>query len=109
MAPLASAAEAQPAADPIVRPPEGKRILLSVKLGMIPKKLKGEQLTLTQRLSMAGDAGLDGVDFDQAGEHTEEAARAAVKASGVFVHNAINHAHWGKRLTSKTTRPALKA
>ena len=89
------------AAGKIVSPPEGKGILLSVKLGMISKKLNGEQLTLAQRLSLAGEAGLDGVDFDQAGAHTAEAARAAVQESGVFVHNAINHAHWGKRLTSK--------
>lgn len=84
----------------IVTPPEGKGILLSVKLGMIPKKLNGKALTLTERLSLAGEAGLDGVDFDQAGEHTAEAARAAVQESGVFVHNAINHAHWKQRLTS---------
>ena len=84
----------------IVRPPTDKGILLSVKLGMIAKEVKGEALSLTQRLEMAADAGLDGVDFDQAGAHTEEAARVAVQQSGVFVHNAINHAHWGKRLTS---------
>ena len=29
-----------------------------------------------------------------------EVARDAVCESGVFVHNAINHAHWKKRLTS---------
>jgi len=84
----------------IVSPPQGKGILLSVKLGMIANKLNGKPLTLAQRLSLAGEAGLDGVDFDQAGGHTAEAARAAVQESGVFVHNAINHAHWGKRLTS---------
>ena len=87
-------------ASKIITPPEGKGILLSVKLGMIPKKIGGKELTLTERLSLAGEAGLDGVDFDQAGEHTAEAARAAVQESGVFVHNAINHAHWNKRLTS---------
>ena len=87
-------------ASKIVRPPEGKGILLSVKLGMITKKAAGKTLTLTERLQMAGEAGLDGVDFDEAGAHTEEAARKAVDESGVFVHNAINHAHWGKRLTS---------
>ena len=94
----------------IVRPPTGKDILLSVKLGMIAKKLNGQDLTLTQRLQMAADAGLDGVDFDEAGAHTEEAARMAVQESGVFVHNAINHAHWGKRLTSpnKTDRETAK-
>ncbi len=84
----------------IVRPPEGKKILLSVKLGMIPKEIEGKKLSLTERLKLAGEAGLDGVDFDQAGQHTAEEARAAVQESGVFVHNAINHDHWKMRLTS---------
>jgi len=84
----------------IVTPPEGKRILLSCKLGMLPKKLSGKKLSTVQRLRMANEAGFDGVDFDQAGEHTPEETRRAVQESGVFVHNAINHAHWSKRLTS---------
>ncbi len=86
--------------DRIVTPPEGKRILLSCKLGMLPKKLSGKKLSTVQRLRMANEAGFDGVDFDQAGEHTPEETRRAVQESGVFVHNAINHAHWSKRLTS---------
>ena len=89
-----------PAAAPIVTPPEGKPILLSVKLGMIPNKLGDKKLSLAERLSLAGEAGLDGVDLDQAGKHSAEEARAAVAESGVFVHNAINHDHWKKRLTS---------
>ena len=98
---LAAPTQAAPApARAVVTPPVGKPILLSCKLGMIAKKRGAEKLTLTQRLSLAGEAGLDGVDFDQAGAHTAEEARAAVQESGVFVHNAINHAHWGKRLTS---------
>ena len=93
--------EAAPADETaIIRPPEGKRILLSCKLGMIPKELDGKKLSIVERLKMAGEAGFDGVDFDQAGEWTPEQARAAVAESGVFVHNAINHAHWSKRLTS---------
>ncbi|MBM4028588.1 MAG: sugar phosphate isomerase/epimerase [Planctomycetes bacterium] len=84
----------------IVTPPEGKRILLSCKLGMLPKKLEGKELTIVERLRLAADAGFDGVDFDQAGEFTVEQARDAVHESGVFVHNAINHAHWNQRLTS---------
>lgn len=84
----------------IVSPPKGKDILISPKLGMLPKELNGKKLSLVERLQLAGEAGFDGVDFDQAGEHTLEEARAAVQASGVFVHNAINHAHWNKRLTS---------
>jgi hexulose-6-phosphate isomerase len=95
------AAEAGPAAsDTVVRPPEGKRILLSCKLGMITRESEGESLTLAQRLSLAAEAGFDGVDLDQAGEFTPELARDAVQSSGVFVHNAINHAHWSQRLTS---------
>jgi len=87
-------------ADTLVAPPEGKQILLSVKLGMIASKLNGKPVSLTDRLSMAADAGLDGVDFDQAGKRTIEEAREAVRSSGVFVHNAINHDHWKKRFTS---------
>lgn len=96
--PQVTAAEA--AANPIIEPPAGKRILLSCKLGMIAKKVDGKDLTLTERLKLAGQAGFDGVDFDEAGSFTAEQARDAVRESGVFVHNAINHAHWGQRLTS---------
>lgn len=84
----------------IVTPPPGKRILLSCKLGMLPKELGGKKLSVVERLLMAREAGFDGVDFDQAGEFTPEQTRDAVRESGVFVHNAINHAHWERRLTS---------
>jgi len=92
---------AEAGASRIVTPPEGKRILLSCKLGMLPKELDGKKLSVVERLRMAGEAGFDGVDFDQAGEYTPEQARDAVRESGVFVHNAINHAHWSQRLTSE--------
>ena len=85
----------------VVSPPPGKRILLACKLGMLPAKLKGEAVPLVERLRMAAQAGFDGVDFDQAGQWTEEQARDAVRESGVFVHNAINHDHWNQRLTSE--------
>ncbi len=91
---------AQAGASPAVTPPMGKRILLSCKLGMIAKEVEGKKLTIAERLRMAGDAGFDGVDFDEAGSFTPEQARDAVRESGVFVHNAINHAHWSQRLTS---------
>jgi L-ribulose-5-phosphate 3-epimerase len=96
---FASAQETKPAAA-IVTPPAGKRLLLAVKLSMIDKKIGDKTLTLAERLGLAGEAGLDGVDFDEAGGFTSEQARAAVQESGVFVHNAINHAHWQMRLTS---------
>ncbi|HTN75990.1 MAG TPA: sugar phosphate isomerase/epimerase family protein, partial [Pirellulaceae bacterium] len=95
---LSPAADEKPAA--IVLPPSGKRILLSCKLGMIAKQAEGKNLTIVERLKLASAAGFDGVDFDEAGSFTPEEARAAVQESGVFVHNAINHAHWSQRLTS---------
>jgi L-ribulose-5-phosphate 3-epimerase len=85
----------------VVSPPPGQRLLLACKLSMIPKELEGRKLSVVERLRLAGEAGFDGVDFDQAGEHTLEQARDAVRESGVFVHNAINHAHWQQRLTSE--------
>lgn len=88
------------AADSIIRPPE-KPLLFSCKLTMIAKEAGGKKLSLTERLRMAADAGFDGVDLDEAATITEAQARAAVQESGVFVHNAINHAHWKDRLTSE--------
>lgn len=96
--PPAVAAEGEPGK--VIEPPTGKRILLSCKLGMIDREANGKKLTLVERLKMAAAAGLDGVDLDQAAEFTPAEARAAVQESGVFVHNAINHAHWQQRLTS---------
>jgi len=81
-------------------PPEGKRILLSCKLSMIQSEANGRSLSLVERLKMAHQAGFDGVDFDEAGKFTVDQARSAVQESGVFCHNAINHEHWSKRLTS---------
>jgi hexulose-6-phosphate isomerase len=85
---------------PIIAPPEGKRILLSCKLSMIAKEQDGQPLSLANRLMLAGNAGFDGVDLDEAGAISPTEARTAVQESGVFVHNAINHAHWQDRLTS---------
>ncbi len=95
-----AAGAADAGSSPIARPPEGKRILLACKLGMLPKEIDGKKLSIVDRLQLAAEAGFDGVDFDQAGEFTVEQAREAVRESGVFVHNAINHAHWSQRLTS---------
>jgi hexulose-6-phosphate isomerase len=96
--PTVAAPQAVP--DRVVLPPAGKRILLSCKLGMIAREAYGKALSIAERLGLAARAGLDGVDFDEAGAFTPEEARDAVRKSGVFVHNAINHAHWQDRLTS---------
>lgn len=97
---LAQSSAAPASTDRIVAPPEGRRLLLSCKLGMINAEVGDKKLSLADRLSLAGEAGFDGVDLDQAADYTPEQAREAVRQSGVFVHNAINHAHWQKRLTS---------
>lgn len=106
-----SPAAESPGASPagLVLPPSGKRILLSCKLGMIAAESGGRKLTLAERLRLAAEAGFDGVDFDDAGSHTPEQARAAVQASGVFVHNAINHAHWEVRLTDPKPETRARA
>ena len=78
-------------------------------MGMISHKRGEEKLTIAQRLSMAAEAGFDGVDFDEAGGVTPEQVRDAVKQSGVFVHNAINHTHWGVRLTDPNPETRAKA
>jgi hexulose-6-phosphate isomerase len=95
---VAQTAEASSAR--VVSPPPGKHILLSCKLSMLPKELEGKKLSAAERLRLAGEAGFDGVDFDEAGAYTPAQARDAVRESGVFVHNAINHDHWNQRLTS---------
>ena len=69
-------------------------LLFSCKYGMT----QGE--SLEERLLSAKEAGMDGVDFDGAASVTPEQLRAAAAQTGVFIHNAINHAHWGKTLTS---------
>ncbi|MFM7108880.1 MAG: sugar phosphate isomerase/epimerase family protein [Planctomycetaceae bacterium] len=93
----ATAAEATTAAQPAFplppRPEQG--LLFSCKYGMT----KGA--TLEERLASARDAGMDGVDFDDAAAVTPAQLREAAAKTGVFIHNAINHAHWGKTLTSK--------
>jgi L-ribulose-5-phosphate 3-epimerase len=106
--PRAHAAEANAPAAPVIRPPEGKRVFIACKLGMIAKEAGGTKLSLVDRLRMAGEAGFDGVDFDEAGSFTPEQARAAVQESRVFVHNAINHAHWNQRLTSEKEEERAK-
>jgi hexulose-6-phosphate isomerase len=67
---------------------------------MIAREAGGKKLSLADRLSLAAEAGFDGVDLDEAAESAPEQAREAVRRSGTFVHNAINHAHWQERLTS---------
>ncbi len=88
------AAQPPVAAAPVLPPRPEQGLLFSCKYGMT----KGP--TLEARLTAARDAGMDGVDFDAAASVTPEALREAVARTGVFVHNAINHAHWSATLTS---------
>jgi hexulose-6-phosphate isomerase len=89
----------EPHPEAIVLPKRSRQVLLSCKLGMITKEEGGKKLSINDRLNLAADAGFDGVDFDEAGSFTPVQVRTAVKETGVFVHNAINHTHWSVRLT----------
>ncbi|MCX8155194.1 MAG: sugar phosphate isomerase/epimerase [Verrucomicrobiae bacterium] len=100
---------AAPTPPAVVRPPTGKKLLLATKLSMIAKEAGGRKLTVVERLRMAAEAGFDGVDFDEAAGYTPEQVRTAVLESGVFVHNAINHDHWNKRLTSPKAEDRAQA
>jgi L-ribulose-5-phosphate 3-epimerase len=77
------------------RPPQPEQgLLFSCKYTMT----KGG--SLEERLESAREAGMDGVDFDEAGSVTPEQLREAAAKTGVFIHGAINHGHWGKTLSS---------
>ncbi len=94
------AADASSAPTAVIPMPKTSRpVLLSCKMGMIAREVEGKKLGISDRLKMAAEAGFDGVDFDEAGSVTAAEVREAVRESGVFVHNAINHTHWGVRLT----------
>lgn len=76
-------------------PPQPEQgLLFSCKYTMTKGK------TITERLTSAREAGMDGVDFDEAGSFSPEQVRKAAIDAGVFIHGAINHGHWGKTLTS---------
>jgi L-ribulose-5-phosphate 3-epimerase len=95
--PAGAADPAQPAAPSA--PASG--LLFSCKYGMT------QGGSLEDRLRAAGAAGLDGVDFDAAAAVTPEQVQEAVRKTGVFVHNAINHAHWTTTFTSAD--PAVRS
>jgi hexulose-6-phosphate isomerase len=91
----AADAETPPDAPCDMPPPGAERgLLFSCKYTMT--KGKG----LDERLAAAKEAGMDGVDFDDAASVTPGQLRRAAARTGVFIHNAINHAHWSKTLTS---------
>lgn len=99
----ASAAEKESVTPaPFSLPPAPEQgILFSCKYGMT----RGP--SLEARLTAAREAGMDGVDFDAAASVTPEQLRAAAETTGVFIHNAINHAHWQATLTNSD--PAKRA
>lgn len=74
-------------------PPHG--LLFSCKYTMT----KGG--SIDERLAAAREAGMDGVDFDDAASVTPEQLRETAARAGVFIHNAINNAHWKQTLTSR--------
>ena len=96
----AEPARPTPAAPPLPPAPD-RGLLFSCKY------LMTQGPSLEARLAAAREAGMDGVDFDAAGSVTPAEVRAAAAATGVFIHNAINHDHWKQTLTSPD--PAVRA
>ncbi|MEN9362602.1 MAG: hypothetical protein RL095_4137 [Verrucomicrobiota bacterium] len=95
LAPAAFAQEKAAAPAPVMPWPRAiNPILFSCKYTMT----KGR--SLEERFQSVKDAGYDGIDFDDCGPVTAEQVRSAAWNTGLFVHNAINHTHWGKRFTS---------
>lgn len=91
----ARAADPAQAATPWPMPPQPEQgLLFSCKYGMTKGK------SIEERLKSAREAGMDGVDFDEAGSFSPEQVRKAAADTGVFIHGAINHGHWGKTLSS---------
>jgi L-ribulose-5-phosphate 3-epimerase len=84
---------ARPAAVPLPPLPD-HGLLFSCKYGMT------EGGSLERRLAAAREAGMDGVDFDAAASVSPAQLRSASCATGVFIHNVINHDHWKQTLTS---------
>jgi L-ribulose-5-phosphate 3-epimerase len=93
--PSAGSLAAEPDAAAFPLPPDPARgLLFSCKYGMT------QGASLEERLLAAREAGMDGVDFDDAAAVTPEQLRQAAAATGVFIHGTINHSHWKTRLTS---------
>ena len=91
-APAESPAASAPSWPMPPQPEQG--LLFSCKYTMTKGK------SIEERLTSAREAGMDGVDFDEAGSFSPEQVRKAAAETGVFIHGAINHGHWGKTLTS---------
>lgn len=90
-----AAVEAAAPETAVLLPPDPERgLLFSCKYGMT------QGASLDERLLAAREAGMDGVDFDDAASVTPTELRDAARRTGVFIHNAINHSHWGQTLTS---------
>lgn len=101
---VTAADAAKPGTAALPLPPQPDRgILFSCKYGMT----RGPNLEA--RLSEAKEAGMDGVDFDDAASVTPDALRDAAASTGVFIHNAINHDHWKKTFTSSDAATRARA
>lgn len=93
---VARGAEPRTAPEDVVPlPPDPERgLLFSCKVSMV--RAEGA----SARLAAAREAGMDGVDFDDATSVTPGSLRAAVRETGVFVHNVLTGKFWMERLTS---------
>ncbi len=77
-----------------VQDESGRRILKSLKIGMV-----GGEAPLSEKFRIARDAGFDGIELNSPGLDVEETV-AAIKATGLPVDGTVCSTHWQTRHTS---------
>lgn len=90
-------------ADEIAHKAEPRKILKTLKIGMI--KVKG---SLTDKFNAAKEAGFDGVELDSPGFNVDEALEA-IEASGLPVDGTVCSTHWGVRHSDPSEKVRAQA
>ncbi|MEM7477806.1 MAG: sugar phosphate isomerase/epimerase family protein [Planctomycetota bacterium] len=95
--------DSQLAASEIQHTTEPRRLLKTLKLGMI--KVKGD---LTAKFQAAKDAGFDGVEIGCPGANVEE-IKKAIDATGLIVDGSVGNTHWGVKHSDKDSKVRAQA
>lgn len=82
------------AAKPQAEEKEEKRLLKSVKIGMV--QVPG---TLAEKMAVLKELGFDGIELNSPDGPTPEEANAARQATGLPIHGVVDSVHWKQRLS----------
>jgi hexulose-6-phosphate isomerase len=85
--------------------PDGRRIFLSLKWGMINEP----ELSVLDKFKLIQDLGYDGMELDSPGGVDKEEALAASEATGFPIHGVVDSIHWGTRLSDPREEVRAKA